>query len=444
MEYILQIKDMSISFVKDNIKSEVVKNLNLNIKKGEILAIVGETGSGKTIFTHGLMGILPENAVFEGEIYFDGIKIQPNVENFILIPQTTTYLDPLMKISKQISLKDNELSKKSKNLYPFQCSGGMIRNALFSLVYEKNAPIIVADEPTVALDLKTALKILESLKNLANDGKSVILITHDIDLAVNIADRVAVFKEGKILEVADKADFFNNTLKNDYTKELFRALPQNDFEILDLQEKNENFDKSDVLMCENLSFKYKKCEMLFENLNFKLKQGERVCIFAKSGFGKSTFAKILAGYEKPTKGTILPDEKDGFNPVQMIFQHPEMSVNPKWTVYEILNEGGDFDRELLAKFGIDESYFDRLPSELSGGELQRICIIRSIKKDTKFLICDEITTMLDAITQAKIWKNILEEVTKRNIGLLVITHNEHLAHKICEKVIDFEKMCGGE
>lgn len=200
-----------------------------------------------------------------------------------------------------------------------------------------------------------------------------------------------------------------------------------------------------LLSCEKLAFKYKGCEKLFDNLNFSLKQGQTVCIFAKSGFGKSTFAKILSGYEKNISGKVTLNSQSiptkGFCPVQLIFQHPEQSLNPKWTVKQLLLEGGEFDIDILHKFGMDESYFDRFPHELSGGELQRICIVRAIKEQTKFLICDEITTMLDAISQANIWDCLLEEVKKRNLGLLVITHNKALAHKVCETVIDFEQLC---
>ncbi|MFI3227951.1 MAG: ATP-binding cassette domain-containing protein [Clostridia bacterium] len=197
------------------------------------------------------------------------------------------------------------------------------------------------------------------------------------------------------------------------------------------------------LSCEKISFKYKNSKYLFENLDFAINKGEKVCIFAKSGFGKSSFAKVLAGYEKPNQGHVLlsGNKVSGYSPVQLIYQHPEKSVNPKWTVEQILLEGGEYDTEILRKFGIDKSFFNRFPHELSGGELQRICIVRALKKQTEFLICDEITTMLDAINQANIWKCILEEVERRNLGLLVITHNKSLANKICEKVIDFEELC---
>lgn len=229
MEDILKVKDLKISFKINEKRIKVLKNLSLNLKKGEILAIVGASGSGKTVFSHALMGILPQNAEISGDIEFLGEKITKNdvLDQFVLIPQSSSYLDPLSKVSQQIKLIDNDLSAKTQKLYPFQCSGGMLRNAFFSLVYEKDASIIIADEPTPGLDLETAISTLKQLEKLAKTGKSVILITHDIDLAIEIADRVAVFFDGTILEIANKDDFKNDKLRHPYTKALFEALPQN-------------------------------------------------------------------------------------------------------------------------------------------------------------------------------------------------------------------------
>ncbi len=196
-----------------------------------------------------------------------------------------------------------------------------------------------------------------------------------------------------------------------------------------------------MLLCgENLSFAYDK-KIIFEGVNISICSDERVCLFAKSGYGKSTLAKVLAGYEKPLTGQILLDSKrienKGFSPVQLIYQHPEKSVNPKWRIGKILSEGGEFDSDMLDKLYLSKSCLDKYPFELSGGELQRVCIARALKKETKFIIADEITTMLDAVTQANIWNFFLEEVSSRNIGLLFVTHNKFLADKICTRYADF-------
>ncbi len=195
----------------------------------------------------------------------------------------------------------------------------------------------------------------------------------------------------------------------------------------------------------NLSFAYDNRNFLFKNIDISLEQGDSTCIFAKSGYGKSTLAKILSGYLEPNTGSVFIDDKPlaqkGFCPVQLIYQHPEKSVNPKLRIHEILNEAGEFDKNLLKRIGLNESCLNRFPYEVSGGQLQRLLVARVFKDETKFIIADEITTMLDAIHQANIWKFVLEQVKDRNIGLLVITHNMHLAKRTCNNIIDFAKLC---
>ncbi len=200
-----------------------------------------------------------------------------------------------------------------------------------------------------------------------------------------------------------------------------------------------------MLLCgNNLSFSYDCKKILFKDINIQIESSERVCLYGRSGYGKSTLGKILSGYEKSPTGQVLLDNKPidnkGFSPVQLIYQHPEKSVNPRWTVKQILTEGGQDSLNLLEKIGLTKDYLTRYPYELSGGELQRISIARAINKNTKFIIADEITTMLDPITQANIWSFLLEETKERNIGLLIITHNKHLGEMIATRYIDFERL----
>lgn len=195
----------------------------------------------------------------------------------------------------------------------------------------------------------------------------------------------------------------------------------------------------------DLSFKYNtKSPWILKDVSIEIKSGERVGVVGPSGYGKSTLAKILSGYEKPLKGEVLfdgqPLPRKCYSPVQMIYQHPELSVNPRLKMGKILQEAWEPDDGLLAKAGIEKNWFTRWPSELSGGELQRFCIARVLAPETKFLICDEITTMLDAITQAQIWRLLLEESEKRDIGMMIITHNKSLAQRVCTRVIELPKL----
>ncbi|OLS41293.1 ABC transporter ATP-binding protein [Bacillus sp. MRMR6] len=190
----------------------------------------------------------------------------------------------------------------------------------------------------------------------------------------------------------------------------------------------------------NLGFGYKKNTYLFRNLNMVLKAGEIVGLAGPSGFGKTTFARILAGYQQPLEGTITwndaPLPKTGYHPVQLVFQHPEKAVNPKWKMKQILNEGWEPDQALLDQLGIAEEWHARWPNELSGGELQRFCVARALGPKTQLLIADEMTTMLDSITQAQIWEAVLDQAKKRNLGILVISHEQPLLERVCSRIID--------
>ncbi len=197
------------------------------------------------------------------------------------------------------------------------------------------------------------------------------------------------------------------------------------------------------LKAENINFKYTKDKYVLRDINFHINSGEVVGLVAPSGFGKTTLAKILAGYITPESGEVVLEgckrEKNGYNPVQLIFQHPEKSVNPKWKMKKIINESFTPSKELIEAMGIKEGWMNRWPSELSGGELQRFCVIRALSPKTKFLIADEMTTMLDAITQAQIWNVVLDYAKKNDIGVVVISHEKALVDKICDRVVDLEE-----
>ena len=179
---------------------------------------------------------------------------------------------------------------------------------------------------------------------------------------------------------------------------------------------------------------------ILNNLSMTLTSTDRLGLIAPSGFGKTTFCKILAGYEKPDSGEVLLDGKPlsdwkGYCPVQMIWQHPELSVNPRWKMGEVLKEGDQVEQRIMDGLGIEPDWLNRYPSELSGGELQRFCIARALGQRTRFLLADEISTMLDLITQSQLWNFILEEVKNREIGLLAVSHSDALLERICTKML---------
>ncbi|MDF2668318.1 MAG: transporter related [Paenibacillus sp.] len=189
----------------------------------------------------------------------------------------------------------------------------------------------------------------------------------------------------------------------------------------------------------NLGFQYKKNDWVFRGFNIAIQPGEIVGLVGPSGCGKTTLGRVLAGYDKPHEGRVVlhgsTPYKKGYNPIQMVFQHPEKAVNPRWKMRRMVQEGWEIDSEFLEELGIEEVWMDRWPNELSGGELQRFCVARSLGPLTKFLIADEMTTMLDAVTQAQIWHALLGRARQLQLGMLVISHDEHLVNRICHRVI---------
>lgn len=193
-----------------------------------------------------------------------------------------------------------------------------------------------------------------------------------------------------------------------------------------------------ALEAKNIYFRYdRKQPWILEDCTLKINRGERLAVSAPSGYGKTTLALLLAGYLKPEKGEILLDDKPlptkGICPVQLICQHPEKAINPRWRLKRVLEESGKLQEDVLDAFGIERAWLDRFPRELSGGELQRFSVARALMSGADYLICDEISTMLDVITQAQIWKVVLKEVERRNMGMIAITHNKHLAERIATR-----------
>ena len=201
------------------------------------------------------------------------------------------------------------------------------------------------------------------------------------------------------------------------------------------------------LRAENISFRYNnKSPWILKNVDLTIETGERVALTGPSGYGKSTLSKILAGYIKPTEGQVLLDGKPlpdrGYSPVQMIYQHPEQAVNPRWKMERTLKECWEPDEQLLRAMGIESEWLKRWSSELSGGELQRFCIARVLGPQTQFLVCDEITTMLDVITQAQIWELLLKRARERDLGMAVVTHNMALAERVCSRIVSLPDING--
>ncbi len=255
-ETLLEIHDLSVSFRMyaqglEQTELQVISDLHLTVYPGEIIAIAGASGSGKSLLASAILGMLPENAVVHGHLHYKGQELtaarqqELRGNEIALVPQSVAFLDPLMKVGAQVDghckpqptekrrhiFKRLGLPEKTEELYPFQLSGGMARRVLVSTALLTDAQLVIADEPTPGMSLAQATEALRLFREMADEGKAVILITHDIDLAVSFADRVAVFYAGTTVETAPASDFKNgpDALRHPYTKALWRALPQNGF-----------------------------------------------------------------------------------------------------------------------------------------------------------------------------------------------------------------------
>lgn len=200
-----------------------------------------------------------------------------------------------------------------------------------------------------------------------------------------------------------------------------------------------------ILEARNISFRYgEKSREILKDFSLKAESTERVGLVAPSGFGKTTLCKILSGYEKPDSGQVLLDGKPldfygSYCPVQLIWQHPEQAINPSLRMRSVLEEGDNVSPDLIKRLGIEADWMNRFPAELSGGEMQRFCIARALGQRTQFLLADEISTMLDLITQSQIWHFLMDETEKRKIGMIVVSHSQELLEKVCTRIVDLQK-----
>lgn len=478
---LLEVKNFSLHFhhYEKGLREkelEVVRNFNLTIHEGEIVAVVGASGSGKSLLANAILGILPANANVSGTLKYKGEPLSGERQSLLrgkeisLIPQSVNALDPLMKTGKQIRSMIKGRNKKAVQQdvfqkvglpasagqrYPFELSGGMARRVLVSSSIVSSADLIIADEPTPGLDPATLKETVKLMKQFAGGVKGMMFITHDIEAALKVADKIAVFYEGETVEIAHSKDFSGKgeKLRHPYTKALWNALPKNDFissleiSVSDNDESTEikpEEQKKNILALTGISYHYPNEKWLFRNLNLTVMPGEILGIYGRSGSGKSTLAEIISGYKTPAEGTIRLGEevieKNGRNTVQMVWQNSGKTINPKWRIKKTLEEGGYENPEFLKTLGIRKEWLKRWPGELSGGELQRFCLARALMGELDYLVADEITTMLDAVTQAQIWSSLIELAKERQIGIIAISHDYQLLERVCDRIIHFEDL----
>ncbi|MBC35866.1 MAG: ABC transporter ATP-binding protein [Bacteroidetes bacterium] len=522
---LLTVKDLHIEFGHGDQKVEAVKGVSFDLQKGECLGIVGESGSGKSVTSLSIMQLISyPGKVSKGEIQFKGEeligqsndqlnKIRGN-KIAMIFQEPMTSLNPVIRCGKQITeslLEHSDLNKeeaKSRTIelfkevklprpeqifdsYPHQLSGGQKQRVMIAMALCCQPDILIADEPTTALDVTVQKSILELLKQLLEKyGMSIIFITHDLGVIAEIANRVMVMYQGEIVEKGDLHKVFKNA-EHPYTQGLIACRPQMDrllkrlptiSDFMNNEQDPENFIKSlqidekdkfqlaseTVLKVENLSTYFpvksgilgrtKSYVKAVENVNIEVREGETLGLVGESGCGKTTLGRSILKLIDPYKGKVLYKDQEISKlsnsalrklrkELQIIFQDPYSSLNPRKTIGEaikepmqvhgIFNNSQDLKIEvdnLLVKVGLEAEMYDRYPHELSGGQRQRVCIARALGLKPKFIICDESVSALDVSVQAQIL-NLLNDL-KKEYGLtyIFISHDlsvvKHMADRI--------------
>ena len=497
---LLEVKDLQVSFIGNEKEFEAVKGISFHVEKGETLGIVGESGSGKSVTARSIMRLLPSPPSFlkSGEINFQGKNLVEQTEKemesvrgqhiSMIFQDPMTSLNPTIRIGEQIaeSLKKHQQvskdeafektvellelvgiknSEKRYSQYPHEFSGGMRQRAMIAMALACNPSLLIADEPTTALDVTIQAQILSLMKSMQEKlGTSIILITHDLGVVAGMCDRVIVMKEGEIVEEGTTEEIFNNP-KHDYTKRLLNALPK-------LHEKKEqkkapllsaNLDSSKPLLeikslKKHFDIGHGDILKAVDDLSFEIYPGETLGLVGESGSGKSTTGRTILQLHEPTDGDVLykgipitrlskKQLKTMRRHMQIIFQDPYSSLNPRKKVLDIIGEALDLHglakkkeerrarvEELLELVGLNKAHASRYPHEFSGGQRQRIGIARALAVDPEFIVCDEPLSALDVSIQKQI-VDLLKDLQHR-LGLtyLFIAHDLSMVKHISDRV----------
>lgn len=494
---LLSINDLSILLPDGSDRQFAVQNADLKLHAGETVCVVGESGSGKSLTARAVMGLLPAPhvRVGSGEIMFDDQDItKVNAERLreirgseisMIFQEPMTALNPVMSIGDQIDeifryhvsmtkkvraekaiklMEDVNLPDPAQiiNAYPHELSGGQRQRAMIAMALALGPKILIADEPTTALDVTTQAQILELIKNMQKRlDTGVLFITHDFGVVADIADRVVVMQEGKIVETGTAKQVLNKP-SHPYTKSLIAAIPR--LKPRKARKRSENI----VLRTDQVSKSFGSGISFFglgkggrevkavREVNIELRKGETLGIVGESGSGKSTLARCIIKLMESDNGLIEIEGVDisGLNRknmrshrnrIQMVFQDPFASLNPRSRVGDIISQGPILQgiskeeahantRELLDIVGLDSRSFDRFPHEFSGGQRQRIGIARALALKPDILVADEPVSALDVSIQAQILE-LLDKIRKQmDLSMLFITHDLRVAAQVCDNV----------
>ena len=492
---LLDLKNAEIKFSVEGGVVNAVNDISFDIMKGETLAIVGESGSGKSVTARTIMKMLPKNSTVgpKTNIFFKGVETGKFTDEqmrqirgdsiTMIFQEPLTSLNPLHKIGSQIIEVLREHSNISKiqaqkralellnevqipqpeerlNQYPHQLSGGQRQRIMIAIAIANKPDLLIADEPTTALDVTIQSQILKLLKNLQKKyGMAIMLITHDLTVVRKTSDRICVMRYGKIVERGITEEVFSNP-KHEYTKHLINSEPSGEPDPFDEENKNYIIEGQKctvkfVLKKGNF-FNQKKSELIaVNNVDIKARYGETIGIVGESGSGKSTLGMSLIKLQEINSGKIFfkDQEIQNYNTqkmkelrehMQIVFQDPFSSLNPRHTVKQIIGEGLEINRKdlsnedkdnlvikTLEEVNLDESVLHRFPHEFSGGQRQRIAIARAIILNPEFILLDEPTSALDLSIQAQIIDLLRSLRRNHNLSYIFISHNLKVIRSLC-------------
>lgn len=492
---LLAIDNLSIALPKGADRELAVKDVSFTLDKGEVLCIVGESGSGKSMSANALMGLLPEGVTpSAGSIHFENRDLLTLSDHemmslrgkdiSMIFQEPLSALNPLMRVGDQIAevfeahdlLTPTERRKRALELlhevglpdpdttiraYPFQLSGGQRQRVVIAMALALEPKILIADEPTTALDVTTQAQILDLIEDLRmRHGMAVLFITHDFGVVADIADRVIVMQHGEVVEAGEAETVLLNPT-HAYTRALLDAIPGLSFRET-MQPAN-----TPILSVRDLSmtftsrtggfFRKPRVVKAVQDASFDLYKGETIGIVGESGSGKSTLGRCLVRLLNPEKGVVEIGGKDiskingsalrqHRRRIQMVFQDPYSSLNPRSRIGTILTEGliaygtdkitaREKAQELLTLVGLDPSAMKRFPHEFSGGQRQRVGIARALALEPEVVIADEAVSALDVSIQAQVLDLLADLRDRLNLSMIFITHDLRVAAQVCDRII---------
>ena len=520
-ETLLEINNLCVTLAEKSNKKTLLKDISFNIGSNEIVSLIGESGSGKSLISLSILGLL-ENRYFDysGQILFKGKNILDldtkglmairRDEISMIFQEPMTALNPTMKIGRQLheifrtnnKYTEGEVNERIKNLidkvklenvenllekYPHQISGGQKQRVMIIMALASKPQLLIADEPTTALDVTIQKEIIEILTRLQKSEKlSILFISHDLRLVSKISKRILILKNGLMIENGDREQILNKPKEN-YTKALLSLIIDGKKRIKQLptvenykinkkvyeskKERNKRqkkiYSRKPIMEIKNLSKYFNTSKNIFvknssfkalENINLKLFQGETLGLIGESGSGKTTLSNSILKIHEFEKGEIEFMGKDiseikgkeliEFRKnIQIVFQDPYSSLNPLQKVKDIIGEPMIVHKvyaknkiyekciDIVKDVGLDESYMERYPHELSGGQRQRICIARAISVNPKVLICDESVSALDVSIQATVLNLLNRLKEKYNFTYIFISHDLSVVRYMSDKIL---------